>query len=222
MRGTASEVRSVSRSITRSPDTTASSRIDLPAGSYLPDFHVPPEPVRGVPSKAASRTLPRRDLWLGGMIVVALLLAVILARPGRAPKTVIDHFWGAHSQSAGPVLSCVGQPRRRIPSRLPEAEMQQTNACRPGERPGAAAMNQIEHQRGAGRSELGPLCTAIGDAICLSDMAGLLAQWGQRYTFAGRLHELCRPAETPAVPSGAFTDDLDFASYRRNCASPSN
>lgn len=80
-------------------------RIDLPAGSYVPEFHSTPE---AAPQKAAPRR-PRKRLWIPVAALAAVaLLAGLYFRPRAASPA--DEFWAPMMRNPRPVLLCSGNP----------------------------------------------------------------------------------------------------------------
>lgn len=109
-------------------------RIDLPPGSYAPEFHLPAErsatevnlvvnPPVPRPSTPTS-VLPVRRLTLVysllATIVLAVLAAVAWVRPS-AEDRLLNDFWGPVLASSGSALICVGEPNSLRPS-LPQVE----------------------------------------------------------------------------------------------------
>jgi hypothetical protein len=88
-------------------------RIELPAGTYTPVFRLvgPSEPVSApvAISPSSLRAVPdRRWLYIvlcviGGAIVLAAALALILTRP-RHVETAVDQFWRPVFEGSAPVL----------------------------------------------------------------------------------------------------------------------
>jgi len=82
-------------------------RIDLPAGSYMPEFRLP---VAGEPPSESGQPSQRRR-WKPSVVVAAsavlLVAAAILLRSWLMPSA-LDRFWRPVLDSAGNVLVCVG------------------------------------------------------------------------------------------------------------------
>lgn len=87
-------------------------RIDLPAGSYVPEIYKPvvrvPEAVQPQPTPPPALRRSRLPFWLGlAGGIAALAIAWSVLRQHRS--TVLDEFWAPLVQHAGPVVFCVGQ-----------------------------------------------------------------------------------------------------------------
>lgn len=81
-------------------------RIELPPGSYVPQFHW----VRGGEVPAGSpgaRT--QRQIWAAAICVVALIVCAIAWVRANTPGSV-EAFWRPVLDSPNPVLICVGHP----------------------------------------------------------------------------------------------------------------
>src|SRR5579884_499519 len=86
-------------------------RIDLPTGSYQPEFHLHAEETHAAP---ATHTASRTRGWILGatsVLCVAVLLLFAIERRERTPQSVVDRFWAPVLEGSGPVLLCVGQPK---------------------------------------------------------------------------------------------------------------
>lgn len=210
VRGTASEVRKRLAQYYQMPGHERELRIDLPAGSYLPEFHWPAE----LPATSAEITKPRsatrRWLWPATLFTVgaALLILLFVWPATHKAADVVDEFWAPLMQNAGPVLLCVGQPKvYNIVGPL-EAELQKRMPGPDHPRPAADVANE---KVSATLSEFVPnwdRYLALGDAICLSDMAAFLAQRGRVYHIrGGGSTSFADLRENPAVLIGAFTNN---------------
>lgn len=101
-------------------------RIELPVGSYKPEFHWTPEanrlpieePEADTPSEPESVTvmhpaIPSRRPWWTLLAVVIFVLAagwIWLNRTRTAPHTPADLFWAPVLASPQPVLVCLNSP----------------------------------------------------------------------------------------------------------------
>jgi hypothetical protein len=151
-------------------------RIELPPGSYVPQFFFPtivsavtPPHVEG--AVAGSRRVrivsgwhsARR--WLpGGMVVAGALLAgaaVLLEgmKSGR-PRSPTDDFWNPVLSSSAPILLCIGQPPD---STSAEARTQESVDD---------YVRTTDH-------------IALSDATALADLAGFLGKRGNQYRVQG-------------------------------------
>lgn len=88
-------------------------RIDLPPGTYIPEFRWIEVPALAPPREPAPvatlQQLPRdhRLLWISAAVVVLALAAIgwWLAR-GRSPVTALDQFWSPVLNGTAPVSVC--------------------------------------------------------------------------------------------------------------------
>jgi hypothetical protein len=89
-------------------------RIELPVGSYVPEFHwgpaeTPPHKEELLPSKKRARA---------GMVIVvlavvaltAVLAVVISGRRGTQPASMLGQFWAPLFTTSQPVLICLASP----------------------------------------------------------------------------------------------------------------
>jgi hypothetical protein len=93
-------------------------RIELPSGTYVPEFRVVAQtvaapPAAGIPAgdSVASATVPSRaGVWTRARAMIAALLVVaatgLVWALARAPKTPVDEFWAPVLKGASPVLVC--------------------------------------------------------------------------------------------------------------------
>jgi len=122
VRTTAVEIRKRIAQYYQEPKHAHEIRISFPAGSYIPEFRVPPtwtpapsaevppEPIAPVRSVIApSRKYGRAVLVIGVAIVAiaAVVAAVLWAHPWVAPGA-LDRFWGPVLSSPGRVLLVIG------------------------------------------------------------------------------------------------------------------
>jgi hypothetical protein len=105
-------------------------RIELPLGSYIPEFKPRPkaeQPGTGIHAeehrKAETLGLKnaqskRYAAWVTGGLILAIGLVAAYARHKSHAPTVTDKFWSEELQSSGPVLIVVGAGRHDLP--IPE------------------------------------------------------------------------------------------------------
>ena len=207
MRGTATEVRKRLAQYYQIPGNERQVRIDLRSGSYLPEFHLPTE---AVPVQEPRVFRARRWWWFSAIVVTAIVVAVAILVPShpRIPQSVVDQFWAPIIAGSGPVLLCLGQPK--VYHFLEPLETEITKKL-PG--PGQPRISGIPANEKVTMT-LGQVIPmwdryiAIGDAICLSDMAGLLTQKGRVYHIRGEAStSFADLRENPTVLIGAFTND---------------
>jgi hypothetical protein len=96
-------------------------RIELPAGTYVPEFRwadVPDAPTplpqaTALPDLAATAPISVKPGWLGrlyisvGAILIAIAIAAVLWTRSRPAPTVLDQFWAPVLKGASPVSLCV-------------------------------------------------------------------------------------------------------------------
>jgi hypothetical protein len=114
VRSVAGEVRRRLAQYYMEPGREAEIRIDLLAGSYVPQFRLP-APVKGsapalsdTVSLLAQRTPRWRSLPAAIGVVVAIALAAILIVRLSSPGTAFERFWIPLFSSSSPALLCVG------------------------------------------------------------------------------------------------------------------
>jgi hypothetical protein len=116
VRTSASEVRKRLAQYYHEEAHASEMRIDLPLGSYVPDFRFPepPPPLAEpvvTPPEAPSRPTPPVRVWtpfrIGAIFAVLALIGVAAAdlRPHASP---VDRFWGRVWETSDTVMLCVG------------------------------------------------------------------------------------------------------------------
>ncbi len=230
VRGTASEIRKRLAQYYQSSGNGSQLRIYLSAGSYLPEFHLPASlspadekrdqvvEARRDP-EVTGRTRPvdalvpsgsaRRWIWAAASVAVFALCATAIGVRGTLrPKSALDQFWAPILESPRPVLLCVGQPVVYNLLGTLNAEVSKRYAS--GNQQGS------ERTFGDGKllanlSEIVPNTDrylALGDAMCLSDLAALLARKGRDYNVrGGGLTSFADLRENTAILIGGFTND---------------
>jgi len=186
VRTAASDVRKRIAQYYLEPGREAEIKIDLPSGSYVPEFRIPIEKPEVVPPPA-----PHRNLTLYGIVVVALatLLAVAGWLGPWSRKTAIDTFWSPILRSTDPVLLCLGGVR---PTSQPTASTGVQNTL-------LANLSVREY--------LLSDTIAFADAITLARLVGLLRAKGKQYRVRrGGAAELADLREGPVVLIGGFNN----------------
>lgn len=215
VRGTASEVRKRLAQYYQIPGHERELKIDLPSGSYAPDFHLPVGPVVIEPAattKEVAAMLPvaprtRRVWWIAGLSALVIVSGMLVfAVFGAKPQTLVDEFWKPILRSPEPVLLCVGQPR--VYNLIGNLEADMTKKVPPRARLTAEAANERITTNVGSIVPNSDRYLAIGDAMCLSDMAALFAQRGHSYHIrGGGSTSFADLRENPAVLIGGFTND---------------
>lgn len=186
VRSTAGEVRKRLAQYYQEPGREAELRIELPAGSYVPQFHVP----HAIPAAPMART-PRWIWPVAALIAVgctAFVAGALFPRPSPFPDPSLAHFWSAIAARSGiPVLLCVGEEV------LPTAR----DAAASSPAPGLGDLRAMTHQT-----------INIEDAVALSRFSAVLAGPGAETRIltqsATTLEDL---RQGPAVLIGAFNND---------------
>jgi hypothetical protein len=202
VRMTAVEIRRRLAQYYKSPGRETEIRIDLPAGSYVPEFH-PPARIELPQTEAVS---PRRVIsWLveqairlrwkvAAGAICCVVLWLLLARPWMG-NTALDRFWSPVLASRSPVLLCIaGLPGRPQP-----------NAANPPPAvtsPSESALSSLTYGDLLRRNR-----TPFSDALALSAITGFLGSRGKNYrvrlTGDTVLDDL---RDGPAVLIGAFNN----------------
>lgn len=169
VRSVAGEVRRRLAQYYMEPGHEAEPRIDLLAGSYVPQFRlaapsIPAEPmeVRTVEPAAALAAVHRR-YWVAAIGAGLLLAAGLLAAIFAHPATPIDKFWGPLLSSSSPALICFGgggqaNSANQATTTLPISEFE-----------------HLPFRR-----------MHTSDAIAMADIAGLLQAKGKSYRVVNR------------------------------------
>ena len=169
-------------------------RIELPAGSYIPEFHFP---VIEPPSTTALNPKRNASYWTVGLIVgpgVVLLFAGLWLH-SRSPRNAVDNFWTTVNDSSYPVLVCVGQ---RPNVSFTPAELES--------RANAASSDQLltpEQLYLQGSQNV-----TIPDLITVARVAGVLQARGKSYRIRGEsATSFADLREGAVVLIGAFNND---------------
>jgi hypothetical protein len=193
VRTTAGEVRKRIAQYYHESGHVSEIRIDLPVGSYVPEFQPPAEPERAVP--LARR--PSRWYLIAAVTTVGLMGlsigALLWGRPS-ASMTALDQFWGPILDSPTAVLMCVGHPRTGPLSTFnPEEE----------EEPQQPATQSDAYEMPSQPNQY----VALSDATTLSRLAGFLQTKSKTYRIQGSAFTtLTHLREGPVILVGAFTN----------------
>lgn len=212
VRTSAGEVRKRIAQYYHEPGHAAEIRIDVPAGSYVPEFRPPAE-------ADAAPTAPPRRPWtrpaLAGAVGLGavLLAAVAWLRPWSA-GAALERFWKPILASSNPVLLCVGQP---VPPQLAPgpAESEEdpylpSAVATPNGPDGGATVRDLHWMANQN--------VALSDATTLSRLAGLLQARGKAYRIQGEAATTFADLrDGPVVLIGAFNNDwtLRLAGHSR-------
>jgi hypothetical protein len=189
VRTTAGEIRKRIAQYYHESGHDAEIRIDLPVGSYVPEFQPPSEPE--TPMSAAGTRHRRMVPAVVAVTLTAVGLAGLLATRPWASKSAVERFWSPLLDSPSPVLMCVGHPRTGPLSTFSPEE-------------------EEEHPNPATQSDVYDLPNhnvALADATTLSRLAGLLQANGKGYRIQGSAFtSLTNLREGPVILVGAFTN----------------
>jgi hypothetical protein len=188
VRTTAGEIRRRIAQYYHEPGHAAEIRIDLPVGTYVPEFQPPAQPE-------ATELPARRPHQRMAAAVAAGLIAVAVAgfawSRSVTSRPALDRFWRPFLDSQSPVLICVGHPRAGPLSTFnPEEEE---------EAPQPATQSDVYDMRNQH--------VALADATTLSRLAGFLQAKHRSYRIQGSAFtSLTNLREGPAILVGAFTN----------------
>ena len=189
VRITAGEIRKRLAQYYQEPGHETEIRIDLPSGSYVPEFRPPvqkPIPIPIAPAPAARRNW-RKPAYLAAA-AVALALVVAGVRTLWPAETALDRFWGPLLESPGPVLLCVGQ--------------RESLEVSPAANGGPEVPRLFELWR------MGSQNMAIPDVITLSSLTALLHAKGRAYRIRGEsAATFADMRDGPVVLIGGFNND---------------
>lgn len=182
-------------------------RIDLLAGSYVPEFEMPATvvaPLPLVPPVVLEPKKRRRPGYIAAALAVIAILAILAAwlRPW-APRTALDRFWGPVLDSSSTVLLCVGQ--RQFLGSSPERQ-QQPDPDLPhvsegkAEPPAPITLFELYY--------MGSQNVALPDVRTLGRLTGLLQARGKAYHVLGQSStSFADLRDGPVVLVGAFNND---------------
>jgi hypothetical protein len=185
VRTTAGEVRKRIAQYYHEPGHETEIRIELPPGSYVPEFFFPPgvseappaapgleEPSAVAHSRAAGAPLWLAPKWRAAMwCLTGLVLSLAIVLSGAAlersrlatSRAVLDEFWGPILSSSAPVIVCIGQP----PVDTVQASLRQD-----GQKTVSDFVRTTDH-------------IALSDGMALADLAGFLSKRGKSYRVQG-------------------------------------
>jgi len=207
VRTTAGEIRKRIAQYYHEPGHENEIRIDLPPGSYIPEFRVPSvEPVPAPVAVPHLAIVPSRrsqtGYWLLTGIIPALIVILLWSKPWVA-KSTLDKFWTPVVEVSNPVLLCVGQ--------RPNVRFSQSDS---------SAGNRLLAPIGKAVDNSDPTLTAeelylqgsqnltLPDVTTLARIAGVLQARGKSYRIRGEsITSLADLRDGPVVLIGAFNND---------------
>jgi hypothetical protein len=183
VRTTAGEIRKRIAQYYHEPGHQGEIRIDLPLGSYVPEFRMP--------AAVAVPVVPARRKWPVWAVVapaaIAMILAAVLWIAPWGYPTALDRFWGPVLDSSNPVVLCVS-PALGSLSR--------------GEQGGSESIRTFDELERAEAHHV-----ALADAITLSRLAGLLQLKKKTFHIRnGAFTTFTDLREGPVVLIGAFNN----------------
>ena len=199
VRASAAEIRKKLAQYYQEAGHESETRIDLPSGSYLAEFHFNSEkPAALVPApqtRRRRRTLVAIAVGVSVLLLVGATLAAISWR-----RSDLDELWGPVLKTPGTVLVCVGvQAAYNLRSAQAQDEIQGIIPAQPG---ASAARPPIREED---LILLRDRYVAIDDALCLVRLTALLERYRKPYRIrAERSMSFADLRDTPAVLIGAF------------------
>lgn len=189
-------------------------RIELPAGSYIAEFHfasekvasppaapVPASPAARPETAAAGAPLGRKNLLVAGIGVCVLAAGLASFAAVQALRhSDLEDLWGPVLKSPGTVLVCVGlQAAFNFRSAQAQDEIQGVVQTPPA----AAGPQKPIHDEDL--VLLRDRYVALDDALCLVRLTSLLQHYDKPYRIrAERSTSFADLRDTPAVLIGAF------------------
>ena len=201
VRTTAAEIRKRLAQYYQDPSHEGQLRIDLPLGSYAPEFRVPVEkPVSAPPPLPVLAAPPRQRrtmlLTTVAIAIPVLVISVVLLKPWT-PRAALDRLWGPVLDSSSPVLLCVGQrPFIGASVTEPQSSAMPTQATTASD----TTLFQLYY--------MGSQNVAIPDVMTLGRLTGLLQAKGKTYHIRGESFTTFEDLRNgPVVLIGAFNND---------------
>jgi hypothetical protein len=200
VRITAAEVRKRLAQYYQDPKHEAEPRIELPVGSYAPEFQPPVEKAPPPPSAPVEIAwIKRVPAGRVAMSLAGLALIIIVAFQLRpwVSRAALDRLWGPVLDSATPVLLCVGQ-RPFVGFSVSEPK----SAPWPSASPEALRVTLFQLYY------LGSQNVALPDVTTLGRLAGFLQAKGKTYQIRGESSTTFEDVRGgPVVLIGAFNND---------------
>ena len=193
VRTTAGEIRKRIAQYYHQPGHESELRIDLPAGSYLPEFHLPARtPAVVKPARFHPRWLP---ISLAVAALAAMVGLVALFNPWATQP--VERFWRPLLNSSGPALLGVA------PANLSAVTQLAQSGAVPEDQPAdPSALTLSEVQR------LEAQHIALSDATTLSRIAGLFQSHHKVYHVRNAVFTSFRDLrEGPVILIGAFNNN---------------
>jgi len=198
VRASAAEVRKKLAQYYQEAGRETETRIDLPPGSYLAEFHFFAE--KPAPPAAPPRPKPRKRtaMVIGSALAGLLILAAILTTVSWH-RSDLDELWGPVVKAPGTVLVCIGiQAAYNLRSAQAQDEIQGV----------AGPLSPPAPHRPIHEDDLVLLrdrYVALDDALCLVRLTTLLEKYRKPYRIRAELStSFADLRDTPSVLIGAF------------------
>lgn len=197
VRATAGEVRKKLAQYYQDEEHTGEIRIELNRGSYVPEFHTPPQAAPPAPKKKSKA--------LAGLVVAVAAIGLVLAGTMliiQWRRPALDRFWAPMLEAPGGVLISLAQPR--VYNFRSDARQQEIETMIQGMSARALASSQ----------ELIPLnqlvpmwdrYLAVGDVTCLLRLTSIFEKRGKTYRIRSETAtSFSDLRERPSILIGAF------------------
>jgi hypothetical protein len=186
VRTTAGEIRKRIAQYYHEPGRTSEIRIELPSGSYVPEFHWPALKVVVNESADVPIRKNQRPYWAAGFAAGALVLLIVAGSRPRAGESSSDQFWAPVFGSSNSVLFCLGTPPAAH-----EAKPLDFNAITLG-----AAHQNLTNTVG------------LGDAVTLARLTSLVGARHKTFTVRNEFNSTLDDLRgNPAILIGAFNNE---------------
>ena len=193
VRTTAGEIRKRIAQYYHEPGHDREVRIDLPAGSYLPEFHLP------IKSPALVQPTRVRPRWVYISLGVAAFLVIVgsIAWLNPWPTQPIDGFWQPLLNTSGPALMCIGPANLSAVTNAVQPSV--VGMGQPGD-PNAPSLQEVQKMEAQH--------VALSDATTLSRIAGLLQSHHKVYQVRNAVFTSFRDLrDGPVILIGAFNNN---------------
>ncbi len=223
VRMTAGEIRKRIAQYYHEPGHQDELRIELPSGTYVPEFYIPAEPLKSVaiaapivvpvvpetPAPRVSRRISSRKTFLlvAGVLAVAAVISAAWYKPW-VTRSALDRFWAPVLESPNPALLCVGQPHfSAFPSGqalFPPVPVAAKPSAESDDAPDSAESQVSLHDL----YRMGKLYISFWDSVTMTRIAALLEGKTKRYRLRPELAtSLSDLRDGPAILVGAFNND---------------
>ena len=187
VRSTAGEIRKRIAQYYHETGHESEIRIDLPSGSYVPEFHWPTPRLAEEKQPEIIPPTKSKLLWyMSATFCAAALLIAAIWLATHTRETALDRFWQPVVGSSSPVLLCLGIP--------------------PGVQPASSADPSTITVGDAHQNKA--YMIGLGDAITLSRLTSLLGAKGKNFQVRSELNSTLDDfRNSPAVLIGGFNNE---------------